>query len=109
MNKEIIKQRILKSINDQRVNHTEATICARDIHDDLNLKDSCPSVCNAMREIFRTGDKIVNLPRKRIKGGYLDRQVCDAGMTFDEQSLGQSYKGAILTIKYKTETMRQAG
>jgi len=61
-----------------------------------------------MKSLFRDGDTILNLPRRRIENGYEERVVC-GGRTFDDQCGTQNYEGPNLRIKYLTVAMRQAG
>jgi len=103
----MIKKHLLDIINAKRGKLTEVTVCARDIHADLNLHACYPPVCDAMREIFRKGDRIVKLPRRKLKKGYEDRPVYEGG-TFSEQCGDQNHRGPNLTIKYKVITPRNA-
>jgi hypothetical protein len=61
----IIRQHIInKKIAAREEGKTSITIVARDIHNEMNLKNSYPSVCNAMRQCMSGKDIIVRTPPK---------------------------------------------
>lgn len=62
-----IKQYIINKIDNARKNGDEnITVVAREIHNELKLKNSYPMVCNAMRKCMNDNDTVIHSP----KSGY---------------------------------------
>ena len=81
----------------------ELVIRAGDIHADLKLEQRIVLVCLAMKRVFKKGDKIISLPRKRQEKGFRER-VARSGPSFDLQcEVDGMFHGFNLSIKYTAD------
>jgi len=105
MNTEEMREALLQKINDAR-NAGVESICLRsgELQTKWGLKNKLPPLCDAMRQVFQSGDRIIQLPQDKATGNT--KQLNDSGRTFDEQSRGQKYRGGNLEIEYNTKTFR---
>jgi hypothetical protein len=98
-----IEDYILKLLSDAKKNGLkELVLRAGQIHADLNLKQRITLVCSAMKKVFKQGDKILALPRKKLQKGYRERKP-NSGSSFESQCEGDGmFNGFNLEIKYST-------
>ena len=80
----------------------ELVLRAGQIHVDLKLNERIVMVCLAMKRVFKSGDVILTLPRKKLKKGYRQRKPM-SGSSFESQCESDGmFKGFNLEIKYLT-------
>lgn len=98
-----IEDYILRLLSDAKKNGLkELVLRAGQIHTDLNLKQCITLVCSAMKKVFKQGDKILALPRKKLQKGYRERKP-NTGSSFESQCEGDGmFNGFNLEIKYST-------
>lgn len=77
----------------------------RDLGDRLRRRGENANCCGAMRTLFRPGDRIIRLPKKKDRTPPPKRNPVD-GNTFDQQTNGENHQGANLIIHYKRSTDR---
>lgn len=70
------------------------------------LKNKRPPICDAMKSLFRPGDRIQELPKTRAFGA--EKAINTHGSTFEQQSSPQQYRGGRLEVVYMTKTDRKA-
>ena len=98
-----IEDYILKLLSDaKKKGIKELVLRAGQIHADLKLNERIFLVCLAMRRVFKPGDKIETLPKKRLNKRYRERTP-RSGTSFESQCEEDAmFHGFNLSIKYST-------
>ena len=97
-----IKNEILAKIQTARARGAgEITLRSGELQTEWGLQNKLPPICDAMKSLFRPGDRIQELPKTRASGAE------KAITTFEQQSNGQQYRGGRLEVVYLTKTDRQ--
>ena len=99
------KDEILSKIEKARLRAAdEITLRSGELQTDWGLKNKLPPICDAMKSLFRPGDRIKELPKTRASGA--EKPINTHGKTFEQQSNGQQYRGGRLEVVYLTKTER---
>ena len=98
-----IKDEILAKIQATRARGArDITVRSGELQTEWGLKNKLPPICDAMKSLFRPGDRIQELPKNRTSGAK--KQINTHGSTFEQQSNGQQYRGGRLEVVYLTKT-----
>ena len=101
-----IKDEILAKIQASRSRGArDMTVRSDELQTELGLKNKLPPICDAMKSLFRPGDRIQELPKNRTSGAK--KQINTHGSTFEQQSNGQQYRGGRLEVVYLAKTDRK--
>lgn len=73
-------------------------ITSRDVHHALGWRNRFPTCCNALRALFRPGDRIMQLPN--------DLLINTSAIDFDGQRAGQPFLSNTLCVRFLTATER---
>ena len=100
------KDEILSKIEKARLRGAgEITLRSGELQTEWGLKNKLPPICDAMKSLFRPGDRIQELPKTRASGA--EKTVNTHGKTFEQQSNGQQYRGGRLEVVFLTKTERK--
>lgn len=83
----------------------EISLRSGELQTEWGLKNKLPPICDAMKSLFRHGDRIKALPKDRATGA--EKPINTQGTTFEQQSNGQQYRGGRLEVVYLTKTDRK--
>lgn len=101
-----IKDEILAKIQATRARGArDITVRSGELQTEWGLKNKLPPICDAMKSLFRPGDRIQELPKTRASGA--EKAINTRGSTFEQQSNGQQYRSGRLEVVYLTKTDRK--
>ena len=101
-----IKNEILAKIQTARARGAgEITLRSGELQTEWGLQNKLPPICDAMKSLFRPGDRIQELPKTRASGA--EKAINTHETTFEQQSNGQQYRGGRLEVVYLTKTDRK--
>ena len=98
-----IKDAILAKIQAAKARGAdEISLRSGQLQTEWGLQNKLPPICDAMKSLFRPGERIQELPKTRASGAV--KPTNTQGTTFEQQSNGQQFRGGRLEVVYLTQT-----